>query len=674
MSRPAYSLVRTPLSALQPCTDASADIKVGQALSIRADLLSPPYIAALTGLQDRVPAFPTEIAREIMAREWGLADGAAIDGLFKSLTTEPVAAASLGQVYKGTLNTQDGQSGKTVAIKVQRPGMVEQISLDLVLLRALGGLIRRARNLNSDLVGLVDDWGRGFVDELDYRKEADNTAAFLESLEGTPLCDVVTAPTVVPLLSTGVVLTTEWVDGERLEKSQADDVSKLCGVALNSYLTMLLGTGLLHCDPHPGNLLRTSDGRLCILDWGLVTQVNEDLQFDFLEHVAHLTAQDYAAVPNDLVALGFVPVGMEEQIQSDGVVETLTSVYQQWAGGGGVAKIDVNEVSARLQKLVEENGNVFQIPPYFAYILRAFSVLEGIALINNPDYSILNECLPYISQRVLTDDSPRASRALRSFVYGNTPPAHSEHGGEHDAPLVLDAPKLSKLADGFSSFSASSGGLSLDNEAQLERLSAQVVDLLLARRGSPLQDLLLDEVARLTDANVRDAFTRLPAPPPALASLLDPTGVLRAASPLLTKYCEDERVLEAAAALSAPLLEALPASSDQWARLLEEDNAQGKLTRFVAARLWERRVDLPLLSSRLASRMLLRGIDRVDALASSAQATQETTDAAQVQFAAALVKGGLAALTTTVVALAPERDLVTPSVAEGEEQSEVVEV
>ncbi|KAL3892541.1 MAG: hypothetical protein SGPRY_015034, partial [Prymnesium sp.] len=86
---------------------------------------------------------------------------------------------------------------------------------------------------------------------------------------------------------------------------------------------MLLSTGLLHCDPHPGNLLRTSEGKLCILDWGLVTTVDSDLQLTFLEHVAHLVAKDYAAVPADLVKLGFVPQGMEQAIMDAGVVETL---------------------------------------------------------------------------------------------------------------------------------------------------------------------------------------------------------------------------------------------------------------------------------------------------------------------------------------------------------------
>ena len=294
---------------------------MGQALSIRADLLPPAYIDALTGLQDRVPAFDSAEAKSIIALEWGLDDASKVDSLFQTISAEPVAAASLGQVYKGTLRKDASSAADDngdaepyeVAVKVQRPQMAERIAIDLVLLRQLAALARRLQKLNTDLVGVVDDWGLGFVDELDYVKEAENTKAFLASLQvdalsplilpwhpsppilpnlprlpilhwppspapqDTPLRDVVTAPGVVDELSTSRVLVTRWVDGERLEKSQADDVSKLCGVALNAYLTMLLGTGLLHCDPHPGNLLRTTDGRLCILDWGLVTQVSTEV-------------------------------------------------------------------------------------------------------------------------------------------------------------------------------------------------------------------------------------------------------------------------------------------------------------------------------------------------------------------------------------------------------------
>ena len=683
-------MLRSLRLSLLPLRLTIASSQVGQALSIRADLLSPPYIAALTGLQDRVPPFSNDEARAILAREWGLPNSAAVDSLFGSsgLSSEPVAAASLGQVYRGVLK----EGGREVAVKVQRPGVEDGIALDLLLIRAIMATFKRVSGANTDLIGLVDDWGRGFVDELDYELEASNAEEFVSSIADSPLAGVVTAPTVDRKLSTKRVLVTGWVDGERLERSQADDVSKLCGVALNTYLTMLLSTGLLHCDPHPGNLLRTSDGRLCILDWGLVTTVRQDLQLAFLEHVAHLVSEDYAAVPADLIALGFVPPGMESALEDNPqVVETLATVYSQWAGGGGVAKIDVNEVSARLQGLTEEYGNFFQIPPYFAYVLRAFSVLEGIALINDPDYSILQECLPYISQRVLTDNSPRAAAALSSFVYSKQQPedhaappvsahASSSSGGSLVAPALMasapsnppvDAPRLAKLAAGFTSFSASSGGLSLDSEAQLERLAGQIVDLLLARQGSPLQDLLLDEAARLADASTRDLVTRLAslsqritsAPPEPLRAplitLLDPLGVARASAPLLTKYAEDDAVLEAASALTAPLREALPSSSDEWAAIFREDDANGKLVRFVAGRLWERRADAPLLSARLAGRVLLRAIDRVDGLAGASTVASAGTQQQQQQqrprsLAATLITGGLVGLTTGLVAVAPE--------------------
>merc|ERR1712185_385823 len=115
----------------------------------------------------------------------------------------------------------------------------------------------------------------------------------------------VVAPEVITDLSSAHVLTTKWVDGQRLADSDADDVPRLCGVALNAYLTMLLDTGCLHCDPHPGNLLRTADGKLCILDFGMTLDVPTDLQLSLLEFISNLSAENYEDVPDDLVNLGF---------------------------------------------------------------------------------------------------------------------------------------------------------------------------------------------------------------------------------------------------------------------------------------------------------------------------------------------------------------------------------
>ena len=113
--------------------------------------------------------------------------------------------------------------------------------------------------------------------ETDYQYEAANTDAFSAAMERRGL-GAVTAPKVVPELSSRRVLVTEWVDGTRLDLDASPDVPRLCGVAINAYLTMLLDTGVLHCDPHPGNLLRSKEGKLVILDWGMTQAVPEDLQ------------------------------------------------------------------------------------------------------------------------------------------------------------------------------------------------------------------------------------------------------------------------------------------------------------------------------------------------------------------------------------------------------------
>lgn len=164
--------------------------------------------------------------------------------MFSEFSPEPVAAASLGQVYRARLKSD----GREVAIKVQRPDIMNQIALDMHFLRELAPWAKRTFNLNTDTVGTVDAWGVGFVDELDYISEAENAEYFLESIQSTPLASVVFSPPVIEECTTGKVLTSEWVIGERLDRSSNEDVTVLCSIAMNTYLTMMLETGVLHCD------------------------------------------------------------------------------------------------------------------------------------------------------------------------------------------------------------------------------------------------------------------------------------------------------------------------------------------------------------------------------------------------------------------------------------------
>eukprot|EP00977_Amphora_coffeiformis_P019133 scaffold6915_cov170-Amphora_coffeaeformis.AAC.10 len=216
-------------------------IKLGQALSIRTDLIPEAYALELRQLQDAVPPFSSEEAYEILKKEFGVDD---LSRVFSSLSEKPVASASIGQVYRGVL----AANGKEVAVKVQRPGILSEIALDLYILRLLSPIqttlqntINGVKTEQADIdlaVALVDEWGRGFVAETDYRLEADNTRNFEAAMRKRGL-DAVCAPTVVSELTRDKVLVTEWVTGTRLDRDASPDVPRLCGVAINAYLTML---------------------------------------------------------------------------------------------------------------------------------------------------------------------------------------------------------------------------------------------------------------------------------------------------------------------------------------------------------------------------------------------------------------------------------------------------
>lgn len=571
-------------------------VKVGQALSIRSDLLSPEYCEALSTLQDACPPFDTAIARDIVRQELG----AEVDESFVEFPSAPIASASLGQVYKAKIKNlkMGGPETMDVAVKVQRPDVVETIALDLHLLRVAAPIARSLFRLNTDLPELVDVWGVRFVDELDYKREATNAQRFQQSIASTPLRDSVFAPATVVPLTSAKVLTTEWVDGKRLDV--VGDASSVCSVAMNAYLTMMLETGLLHADPHPGNLLvETATNRLAILDWGLVTEMDEGLQVAYIEHIAHLVAKDYKKVPADLVKLGFVPQGYEQAIQSSDAVQVLADVYTAFAGGGGAAKIDVPAVLSELQALAKRQGNLFQLPPYFAYIARAFSVLEGIGLQNDPDYAIVGECLPYISQRLVTDKSPRVGKALETFVY-------SGH--------AIEPKRVEYLLDGFGSFSDASVATA-PSDAAVVQTATQIADILLQADDlpSPTQAIVERELAKLAGASARRAAAAVRDAPLslAIARTLDPFRILEplATGRMLQPDDDDHAALATFDRLRHKASPQLATALDDFAKLPAERRA--KLVREIASILWERRFGVLNSARRTVGEFASQSADRL---------------------------------------------------------------
>lgn len=248
-------------------------IKLGQLLSTRFDLLPPAYTEALTRLQDSVEPFPFEQVREIVEDELG----ARIKDLFATFDEEPLAAASLGQVHRATT-----RSGRDVVVKVQRPDVRETVRGDMDALDTVTGLadkhtsVGRSYGLNQ----LLRQFRRSLVDELDYRREARNLLRFIEL---TCEHDRLVVPEPVMQLTTTRVLTMDHIEGRKVTDlgplALIDlDARPLVEQLFHCYLRMILDDGVLHADPHPGNLLVTDDGRLALLDLGMVATVPRRVQ------------------------------------------------------------------------------------------------------------------------------------------------------------------------------------------------------------------------------------------------------------------------------------------------------------------------------------------------------------------------------------------------------------
>ncbi|KAJ6791904.1 putative aarF domain-containing protein kinase, chloroplastic [Iris pallida] len=373
-----------------------AFVKIAQAVSSRADVIPPAYLEELSLLQDRIAPFSTEIAFSMIENELGLS----IDMLFSEISPEPIAAASLGQVYKARLRS----SGQLVAVKVQRPGVQAAISLDIFILRILGGVARRAARLNTDLQAVIDEWASSLFREMDYQEEARNGLRFRELYGG--LQDVF-VPDMYTERTSRRVLVMEWVEGTKLV--EVNDLH-LVEVGVYCSLSQLLEYGFYHADPHPGNLLRTSDGKLAYLDFGMMGEFRQELRDGFIEACLHLVNRDFDALAKDFVTLGLLP----PTAQKDEVTKALTDVFQG-AVTKGVRNISFGDLSGNLGRTMYKFK--FQIPSYFSLVIRSLAVLEGIAISFNPDYKVLGSSYPWIARKVLTDNSPKLQSTLRTLLY-----------------------------------------------------------------------------------------------------------------------------------------------------------------------------------------------------------------------------------------------------------------
>lgn len=380
-------------------------VKIGQGLSTRPDLCPPEYLEELSELQDALPTFPDTEAFACIEKELGLT----LDSIFSSISPSPIAAASLGQVYKARLR----YSNQLVAVKVQRPGIEEAIGVDFYLIRGLGILINKYVDIiTSDVVALIDEFARRVFQELNYVQEGQNARRFKKLYADK--ADVL-VPDIFWDYTSGKVLTMDWVDGVKLNEQEAIErqglkVLDLVNAGIQCSLRQLLEYGYFHADPHPGNLLATPDGKLAFLDFGMMSETPEDARLAIIGHVVHLVNRDYEAMARDYYALDF----LAPDVDVAPIVPALRNFFDD------ALNATVSELN--FKTLVDGLGAVlyqypFNVPAYYALILRSLTVLEGLALYADPNFKVLAASYPYFAKRLLTDPNPYLRDALIELLF-----------------------------------------------------------------------------------------------------------------------------------------------------------------------------------------------------------------------------------------------------------------
>lgn len=364
-------------------------IKIGQSMGTRADLLPLPFVKELGTLVDSVPPFPNDIAFARIERELGRK----ISEVYAEFELEPVAAASLGQVYRARLH-----SGEEVAVKVQRPNLQSTISGDIEILQKVAKFAERFPRLNenADWSGMLREFNQTIHEEMDYASEGRNAERFRENFKNWPNVHV---PTIYWNATTSKVLTMEFIHGTKvvdLEALAARNVSpaKVNRLLIKTYLKQLLEDGFFHADPHPGNLLVMPDGRVAFFDFGMVGRITPQLQSKMIDAFFHVVGKDPAGIAQDLIDLDFLKPGTDPNIVRP-VVEKMFQFHLNLK----LKEVNFKELTYDLADVMYDYP--FRLPSNFTYIMRALMTLEGIGIITDPEFNFFETAKPYAKEFML---------------------------------------------------------------------------------------------------------------------------------------------------------------------------------------------------------------------------------------------------------------------------------
>jgi predicted unusual protein kinase regulating ubiquinone biosynthesis (AarF/ABC1/UbiB family) len=369
-------------------------VKVGQFLSSRVDVLPQPYIQELQALQDNVRPDPWPTVEAVLMRE--IPDK---DVRFRSFDPEPLASASLGQVYRA-----ETAHGDPVAVKIQRPNIRTIVAADLRALRMVVGLTRRLTTFGRtfDLGALFDEFRRTIYEELDYVHEAANAARIAQDCRDLPWLKV---PMVHSDLSTRQVLTMELCSGVKisdLEGLERAGISRtqVAERVIHLYLHMVMNTGFFHADPHAGNILVQPGGRIVLLDYGMTGQITPALRRQIRRLFVGVSERRPTVIVDSLVALGIVRPEADLRALKARAAYLLERYYAETLTD--VRQLDIDSLLHDLEQLVREEP--IQFPAAFAFLGRAIGMLVGLAESLDPSVNLIDLFRPYAS-RFVTDEA-----------------------------------------------------------------------------------------------------------------------------------------------------------------------------------------------------------------------------------------------------------------------------
>jgi len=381
-------------------------IKIGQAMATRADLLPLPFVIELGKLVDQVPPFPNEIAFARIEHELGKK----INEVYSEFELDPVAAASLGQVYRARLH-----SGEEVAVKVQRPNLEAVIKGDVEILKSVARFAERFPQLNenADWAGMLREFDVTIHEEMDYDAEAHNADRFRHNFRNW---SNVYVPKIFWNATTRKVLTMEFIHGTKvtdLEAQHRQNIApeKVNRLLIKTYLKQLLEDGFFHADPHPGNLLVMSDGRLAFFDFGMVGRITPELQAKMIDAFFHVVGKDPAGIAQDLIDLDFLKPGTNPNIVRP-VVEKMFEFHLNLK----LKDVNFKELTYDLADVMYDYP--FRLPSNFTYIMRALMTLEGIGIVTDPEFNFFETAKPYAKEFMLRREGKDFRRMFVNKLMG----------------------------------------------------------------------------------------------------------------------------------------------------------------------------------------------------------------------------------------------------------------